>query len=89
MQHSMTQISSCSISTPLIAYSSLCNALLSSLLKASRPTSNHPLACVSTPAGTVLGANHGVARNAILHPIKVMAADGSGSYSNIISAMGW
>lgn len=40
-------------------------------------------------AGTVLGANHGVARNAILHPVKVMAADGSGSYSNIISAMGW
>eukprot|EP00775_Hariotina_reticulata_P008272 gene8272-8460_t len=40
-------------------------------------------------AGTAVGAIHGVARSAILHPVKVMGADGSGSYSNIIAGMQW
>jgi hypothetical protein len=40
-------------------------------------------------AGTVLGSIHGVASRAILHPVKVMAADGSGSYSNIIAGLQW
>jgi subtilisin family serine protease len=40
-------------------------------------------------AGIVLGAIHGVARGAVLHPVKVLGADGSGSYSNIIAGLQW
>ncbi|EFJ45601.1 hypothetical protein VOLCADRAFT_94094 [Volvox carteri f. nagariensis] len=40
-------------------------------------------------AGTALGAVYGVARNAILHPVKVLDSSGSGSYSNIIAGLGW
>ncbi|GLC52478.1 hypothetical protein PLESTB_000633700 [Pleodorina starrii] len=40
-------------------------------------------------AGTALGAYYGVARNAILHPVKVLDSSGSGSYSNIIAGLGW
>lgn len=40
-------------------------------------------------AGTAAGAVHGVARKAILHPVKVMGDDGSGSYSAIIDGMAW
>ncbi|GIL83633.1 hypothetical protein Vretifemale_12298 [Volvox reticuliferus] len=40
-------------------------------------------------AGTALGAVYGVARNAILHPIKALDSSGSGSYSNFIAGLGW
>ncbi|GFR51838.1 hypothetical protein Agub_g14303, partial [Astrephomene gubernaculifera] len=40
-------------------------------------------------AGTALGATYGVARAAILHPVKVMDSQGSGSYSDIIAGLGW
>ncbi|GLC42129.1 hypothetical protein PLESTM_001294800 [Pleodorina starrii] len=40
-------------------------------------------------AGTALGAYYGVARSALLHPVKVLDSSGSGSYSNIIAGMGW
>lgn len=36
-----------------------------------------------------MGATYGVARNAILHPVKVLDASGQGSYSNFIAALGW
>lgn len=65
-----------------------CTAVVQASNRAGAPLTTARL-CTHVCAGTVLGANHGVARNAILHPVKVMAADGSGSYSNIISAMGW
>ncbi|GFH11622.1 uncharacterized protein HaLaN_07152 [Haematococcus lacustris] len=40
-------------------------------------------------AGIAAGAIHGVAKNAIVHAVKVLDAQGSGSYSNIISGLGW
>lgn len=40
-------------------------------------------------AGTAAGTLHGVAKKAILHPVKVMGDDGSGSYSAIIDGMEW
>lgn len=40
-------------------------------------------------SGTAVGAIHGVARGAILHAVKVMGDDGSGSYSDIIAGMNW
>lgn len=40
-------------------------------------------------AGTALGSIHGVARSAILHPVKVMDASGNGAYSNIIAGIQW
>ncbi len=36
-----------------------------------------------------MGATYGVARNAVLHPVKVLDASGSGSYSDFIAALGW
>lgn len=32
---------------------------------------------------------HGVAKNAVIHPVKTMGNDGSGSYSNIIAGLNW
>ena len=40
-------------------------------------------------AGIVLGAIHGVARGAVLHPVKVLWEDGSGPFSNIFSCPPW
>ncbi|KAL6763457.1 peptidase S8/S53 domain-containing protein [Haematococcus lacustris] len=40
-------------------------------------------------AGIAAGSIHGVAKKAIVHAVKVLDAQGSGSYSNIISGMGW
>ena len=40
-------------------------------------------------AGIAVGGIHGVARGAILHAVKVLDSSGSGSYSNIISGLGW
>ena len=40
-------------------------------------------------AGIAVGSIHGVAKNAILHAVKVLDSKGAGSYSNIISGMGW
>lgn len=39
--------------------------------------------------GIALSSMHGVAPGATLHPVKVMGSDGSGAYSNIISALQW
>lgn len=40
-------------------------------------------------AGTVLGASLGVARQAIVHSVKVMGDNGAGAYSNIIAGLQW
>lgn len=40
-------------------------------------------------AGIATGTTYGVAKKAILHSVKVLDANGQGSYSNIISGMGW
>ena len=40
-------------------------------------------------AGIAVGSIHGVARSATLHPVKVVGADGSASYSNIIAGNQW
>ena len=40
-------------------------------------------------AGIAMGANHGVARRAIVHGVKVLDSRGQGSYSTIISGLGW
>lgn len=53
---------------------------------ATRPRST---CCALQVAGIALATNFGVAPGATLHPVKVMGADGSGAYSNIVSAIGW
>jgi subtilisin family serine protease len=40
-------------------------------------------------SGTAMGAIHGIAKGATLHAVKVLDSSGSGSYSNIISGLGW
>ncbi len=40
-------------------------------------------------AGTAMGSVHGVAKQATIHGVKVLDSSGSGSYSNIISGLGW
>lgn len=45
--------------------------------------------CFPTASGTAVGAIHGIARSAILHPVRVLDAKGAGGYSNIISGMQW
>lgn len=40
-------------------------------------------------AGLAAGEYHGVAKNAIIHSVKTMADDGSGSFSDIIAGMRW
>ncbi|GBF90459.1 peptidase S8 [Raphidocelis subcapitata] len=40
-------------------------------------------------SGTAVGALHGIAPSAVLHPVKVLDSEGAGSYSDIISGMQW
>lgn len=40
-------------------------------------------------AGTIGGATWGVAKNSRLHPVRVLACDGRGSYSGIINGINW
>ncbi|PPK93874.1 peptidase inhibitor I9 [Kineococcus xinjiangensis] len=40
-------------------------------------------------AGTLAGSAHGVAKAATLVPVRVLACDGSGSYSQIIAGLDW
>lgn len=40
-------------------------------------------------AGTILGSIYGVAKQATVHPIRVLGCSGSGSYSSIIDALNW
>jgi hypothetical protein len=40
-------------------------------------------------AGISAGTVYGVAKKAILHPVKTMGDNGSGSYSNIITGGCW
>ena len=40
-------------------------------------------------SGLAVGSCFGVAQQATLHPVKVLANDGSGAYSNIISGLRW
>jgi hypothetical protein len=40
-------------------------------------------------AGIAAGKYHGVAKNAVIHSVKTMGNDGSGSYSNIIAGLNW
>ncbi|GAB4816035.1 hypothetical protein N2152v2_003081 [Parachlorella kessleri] len=40
-------------------------------------------------SGIAVGRMHGVAKGAVIHPVKVMGDDGTGAYSNIISGMNW
>ncbi|PNW80783.1 hypothetical protein CHLRE_07g329500v5 [Chlamydomonas reinhardtii] len=40
-------------------------------------------------SGTAMGATYGVARAAIVHAVKVCDSQGSGTYSNFISGLGW
>lgn len=40
-------------------------------------------------AGTAVGTCYGVAKQAIIHPVKVLGDSGSGSYSGIINGIKW
>jgi subtilisin family serine protease len=40
-------------------------------------------------AGTVLGSTYGVAKEAIIHPVRVLDCNGSGSMSGIIQGIDW
>lgn len=40
-------------------------------------------------AGTILGNRFGVAKNAILHPVRILGCDGFGSWSGIIAGIEW
>jgi subtilisin family serine protease len=40
-------------------------------------------------AGTILGTKYGVAKEAIVHPVRVLDCDGSGSMSGIIKGIDW
>lgn len=40
-------------------------------------------------AGTAAGKTHGVAKNAFIHPVRVLACNGYGSYSGIIAGLDW
>ncbi len=40
-------------------------------------------------AGTVAGTIHGVAKGAIIHPIRVLGCNGSGTNSGVIAGMDW
>jgi len=40
-------------------------------------------------AGTASGANYGVAKNSIVHPLRVFDCSGNGSYSHVIAAIDW
>lgn len=59
-----------------------------SMLKTSRsPNDDHGHG--THVAGTAMGSAHGVARKATVHAVKVLGSNGSGSYSNIITGLGW
>ena len=40
-------------------------------------------------AGIVGGTNHGVAKNAVLHPVRVLTCSGAGSLSAVIAGVDW
>ncbi len=40
-------------------------------------------------AGTVAGTNYGVAKNAIIHPVRVFGCGGNGSFSDTIEGINW
>jgi subtilisin family serine protease len=40
-------------------------------------------------AGTVAGSRYGAAKNAIVHPVRVLACDGSGTISGVIAGIDW
>ncbi len=40
-------------------------------------------------AGTVGGAQYGVAKNVSLHPVRVLGCSGNGSYSQVIAGIDW
>lgn len=41
------------------------------------------------PAGIVAGLQSGVAKQALVHPVRVMGCDGSGTYGDIIAGLEW
>jgi serine protease len=40
-------------------------------------------------AGTVAGSVHGIAKSAIVHPVRVLGCNGSGTNSGVIAGMDW
>ncbi len=40
-------------------------------------------------AGTIAGNEHGIAKNAVLHPVRVLACSGAGSLSAVIAGVNW
>ncbi len=40
-------------------------------------------------AGTVAGTTYGIAKGAIVHPVRVLGCDGSGTNSGVIAGMDW
>ena len=40
-------------------------------------------------AGTAAGTTWGVAKNAIVHPVRIMGCSGTASFSNMVAAMDW
>ena len=40
-------------------------------------------------AGTAAGKKFGVAKDAIIHPVRVLGSDGSGAWSGIIKGLNW
>lgn len=40
-------------------------------------------------AGTVAGTTHGIAKGAIVHPVRVLGCNGSGTNSGVIAGMDW
>lgn len=40
-------------------------------------------------AGIIAGTTYGVAKQATLHPVRVLDCNGSGSYSNVIAGVNW
>lgn len=40
-------------------------------------------------SGTAMGTRYGVAKQAIIHPVKVLGDNGAGSYSNVVAGLAW
>jgi subtilisin family serine protease len=40
-------------------------------------------------AGTIAGTTYGVAKNAVVHPVRVLSCGGSGTWSGVINGMNW
>lgn len=40
-------------------------------------------------AGTIAGNEHGIAKNAVLHPVRVLTCSGAGSLSAVIAGVNW